>query len=56
VSPAIQTAWWLALAFSIAWCLRRLVPTRAWLTSFALTASIAFLGYKTLEWGSFIAD
>ena len=56
VSPAIRAVWWLVLAFSIAWCLRRLVPNRAWLTSSALTASIALLGYKTVEWGSFIAD
>jgi hypothetical protein len=54
--PAIQSVWWSVLAFSIAWCLRRFVPNRAWLTSSALTASIAFLSYKTVEWGSFIAD
>jgi hypothetical protein len=56
VSPAIQTVWWLTLACAVAWCLRRLAPNRAWLTSSALAASIAFLGYKTVEWGSFIAD
>jgi hypothetical protein len=56
IGPAIQIVWWLALAFAIAWCLRRLVPNRACLTSSALTASIAFLCYKTVEWGSFIAD
>ena len=56
VSPAIQTVWWLALAFAIACGLRYLAPNRPWLTSSALAASIAFLGYKTVEWGSFIAD
>jgi hypothetical protein len=55
VQPSRSCGGW-SLAFAIAWCLRRLVPNRAWLTSSALTASIAFLSYKTVEWGSFIAD
>jgi hypothetical protein len=54
--PLVQTAWYLALTISLALWLRWLTPNRRWLVSLALAASAVFLGWKAVEWSSFIAD
>jgi len=52
----IQFVWFFALISLAAWYLRPLTPNRPWPASIAMTASVAFLAYKAIEWSSFIAD
>jgi hypothetical protein len=56
IGPAGVAVWCFVQAVLLTLCLRWLTPSRAWLISIAMAASAVFLGWKALEWSSFIAD